>query len=319
MNSYFPRDMLQMSYTFCPVIGYDESHSMSQQLAIEHFFDDSTATFSYIILDRGTLQCALIDSVLDYDPKSGRTGTVAADRLAARVRALGAQVQWLLETHVHADHLSAAHYLQSQLGGKIAIGRQITTVQQVFGKLFNAGAGFARDGSQFQHLFDGDVRFTIGGLLARALHTPGHTPACMTYLIEDGSSSVAFVGDTLFMPDYGTARCDFPGGDAAVLFRSIQRLLALPPETRLYMCHDYPPDGRAVACMSTVAEQRACNIHVHDGVTEAAFVALRRARAATLPMPGRSLPAGQVTMRAGQLPPAEDNGVRYLKIPLDVL
>lgn len=292
---------------------------MSQQLTIEHFFDTDTSTFSYIVLDRSTMQCALVDSVLNYDPKSGRTSTASAEKLVARVRALGAQVQWLLETHVHADHLSAAPYLQSQLGGQIAIGRHITTVQQVFGKLFNAGSEFARDGSQFQRLFEDGDRFSIGSLPARAMHTPGHTPACMSYLIDDGSDTVAFVGDTLFMPDYGTARCDFPGGDAAVLYQSIQKVLALPPETRLYMCHDYPPGGRPEAHMSTVAEQRSANIHVHTGVTEDAFVAMRRARDATLPMPVLILPSVQVNMRAGKMPPPEDNGVRYLKIPIDVL
>lgn len=292
---------------------------MSQPLAIEHFFDEDTSTFSYLVLDRGTMQCALIDSVLDYDPKSGRTSTRSADKLVARVQALGAQVQWLLETHVHADHLSAAPYLQSQLGGQIAIGSRITAVQQVFGKLFNAGPDFARDGSQFQRLFEDGDRFTIGSVPARAMHTPGHTPACMTYVMEDGAGSVAFVGDTLFMPDYGTARCDFPGGDAAVLYRSIQKVLALPPETRLYLCHDYPPGGRPEAHMSTVAEQRSANIHVHTGVTEDAFVAMRRARDATLSMPVLMLPSVQVNMRAGKMPPPEDNGVRYLKIPVDVL
>jgi glyoxylase-like metal-dependent hydrolase (beta-lactamase superfamily II) len=297
----------------------DESLPMSQRLAIEHFLDEDTSTFSYLVLDRSTMQCALVDSVLNYDPKSGRTSTQSADQLVARVKALGAQVQWLLETHVHADHLSAAPYLQNQLGGQIAIGSHITTVQQVFGKLFNAGTEFARDGSQFQRLFEDGDHFTIGSLAARALHTPGHTPACMTYVIEDGSDTVAFVGDTLFMPDYGTARCDFPGGDAAVLYRSIQKVLALPPGTRLYMCHDYPPGGRPVAYMSTVAEQRTANIHVHDGVAEDAFVAMRRARDATLSMPVLILPSVQVNMRAGKMPPPEDNGVRYLKIPLDVL
>jgi glyoxylase-like metal-dependent hydrolase (beta-lactamase superfamily II) len=292
---------------------------MSQQLTIEHFFDEDTSTFSYLVLDRSTMQCALIDSVLDYDPKSGRTSTRSADKLVARVRALGAQVQWLLETHVHADHLSAAPYLQGELGGQIAIGSHITTVQQVFGKLFNAGAEFARDGSQFQHLFENGDRFTIGSVPARAMHTPGHTPACMTYVMEDGAGTVAFVGDTLFMPDYGTARCDFPGGDAAVLYRSIQKVLALPPETRLYLCHDYPPGGRPEAHMSTVAAQRSANIHVHTGVTEDAFVAMRRARDATLSMPVLMLPSVQVNMRAGKMPPPEDNGVRYLKIPIDVL
>ena len=292
---------------------------MSQQLAIEHFFDEDTSTFSYIVLDRSTMQCALVDSVLNYDPKSGHTSTLAADQLVARVKALGAQVQWLLETHVHADHLSAASYLQSRLGGKIAIGHHITTVQQMFGKLFNAGPDFARDGSQFQRLFQDGDQFTIGSLPTRALHTPGHTPACMTYVIEVGNDTVAFVGDTLFMPDYGTARCDFPGGDAALLYRSIRKVLALPPETVLYLCHDYPPDGRTEANTSTVAEQRNANIHVHTGVTENAFVTMRRARDATLPMPVLILPAVQVNMRAGQMPPPEDNGVRYLKIPIDVL
>ncbi|MCJ7799831.1 MAG: MBL fold metallo-hydrolase [Polaromonas sp.] len=292
---------------------------MSQQLTIEHFFDEDTSTFSYLVLDRSTMQCALIDSVLNYDPKSGRTSTASAEKLVARVRALGAQVQWLLETHVHADHLSAAPYLQGQLGGQIAIGGHITTVQQVFGKLFNAGPEFARDGSQFQRLFEDGDRFSIGSLPARAMHTPGHTPACMTYVIENGGDTVAFVGDTLFMPDYGTARCDFPGGDAAVLYRSIQKVLALPPQTRLHLCHDYPPGGRPEAHMSTVAEQRTANIHVHDGVTEDAFVAMRLARDATLSMPVLILPSVQVNMRAGKMPPPEDNGVRYLKIPIDVL
>ena len=297
----------------------DESLAMSQRLATEHFFDEETSTFSYLVLDRSKLQCALIDSVLDYDPKSGRTSTVAADKLIARVKELGAQVQWLLETHVHADHLSAAPYLQKQLGGQIAIGSHITTVQQVFGKLFNAGPEFASDGSQFGRMFDDGDHFSIGSLPVRALHTPGHTPACMTYVIEDGAKTVAFVGDTLFMPDYGTARCDFPGGDAGVLFRSIQKVLALPPDTQLYMCHDYPPGGRPVAHVSTVAAQRAANIHVHDGVDEEAFVAMRRTRDATLPMPVLILPSVQVNMRAGQMPPPEDNGVRYLKIPINVL
>lgn len=292
---------------------------MSARLEIEHFFDEATSTFSYIVLDRSTLQCALVDSVLDYDPKSGRTSTAAADRLIARVRELGANVQWLLETHVHADHLSAAPYLQRELGGALAIGSHITTVQNVFGKLFNAGTEFARDGSQFHRLFNDGDRFQIGSLPARALHTPGHTPACMTYVIEVDDTTVAFVGDTLFMPDYGTARCDFPGGDAAVLYRSIRKVLALPPETRLYMCHDYQPGGRPPAHVSTVAEQRAANIHVHDGVTEEDFVAMRRTRDATLEMPTLILPSVQVNMRAGQLPPPEDNGVRYLKIPLNVL
>lgn len=289
------------------------------RLQVESFFDEASSTFSHLVLDRVTGQCALVDSVLDYDPKSGRTRTTGAERLVARVRELGAQVQWLLETHVHADHLSAAPWLQAQLGGRIAIGAQITTVQKTFGTLFNAEPGFARDGSQFDHLFrDGDT-FAIGGLRATAMHTPGHTPACMTYLVEDGDTRAAFVGDTLFMPDYGTARCDFPGGDAATLFRSVRRVLALPAETKLYMCHDYRPGGRPLAHVSTVAEQRAANVHVHDGIAEADFVAMRQARDATLDMPVLILPAVQVNMRAGHLPPPEDNGVSYLKIPLNAL
>lgn len=293
--------------------------SEAHRLHVESLFDEATSTFSHIVLDRATKQCALVDSVLDYDPKSGRTSTTSADRLVARVRELGARVQWLLETHVHADHLSAAPYLQRQVSGQIGIGSHIVTVQETFGKLFNAGTEFQRDGSQFDRLFEDGDRFTIGDLPARALHTPGHTPACMTYVVDDGDAPVAFVGDTLFMPDYGTARCDFPGGDAAVLYRSIRKVLALPPQTRLYLCHDYAPGGRAVQHVSTVAEQRAANVHVHEGVGEAEFVAMRQARDATLAMPQLILPSVQVNMRAGRMPPAEDNGVRYLKIPLDAL
>jgi glyoxylase-like metal-dependent hydrolase (beta-lactamase superfamily II) len=293
------------------------------RLHIESLFDEATWTFSHIVLDRETKQCALVDSVLDYDPASGRTSTAGADQLVARVHALGAQVQWLLETHVHADHLSAAPYLQRQLGGKLAIGRHITTVQDTFGKLFNAGTEFARDGSQFDRLFDDGDSFQIGGLQARALHTPGHTPACMSYLVQDPSQpdepGAVFVGDTLFMPDYGTARCDFPGGDARTLYRSVRKLLALPPQTRLYLCHDYAPGGRPVQQVCTVAEQRAGNVHVHDGISEEEFVAMRQARDATLAMPTLILPSVQVNMRAGRLPPADDNGVRYLRIPLNAL
>ncbi|MDY0055671.1 MAG: MBL fold metallo-hydrolase [Methyloversatilis sp.] len=284
-------------------------------LQIESFFDEATNTVSYIVFDRSTHACAVVDSVLDYDPKSGRTSTASADRIIARVRELGARLEWILETHVHADHLSAAPWIKQQLGGRLGIGEHIVTVQQVFGKLFNAGTEFERDGSQFDHLFRDGESFTIGSLQARALHTPGHTPACMSYLIEDA----AFVGDTLFMPDYGTARCDFPGGDARTLYRSIQRLLSLPPETRLFMCHDYMPDGRAPRWETTVADERAHNIHVHEGISEDDFVAMRSARDATLDMPVLILPSVQVNMRAGHLPPPEDNGTRYLKIPLDAL
>jgi len=293
--------------------------STSPRLQVEAFFDRDTWTLSYLVLDRQTRQCALVDSVLDYDPKSGRTSHASADKLVARVRELGATVQWILETHVHADHLSAAPYLKQQLGGQTAIGRQITTVQQVFGTLFNAGPEFARDGRQFDRLLDDEEVFHIGGLQARALHTPGHTPACMSYVVSDGQESAVFVGDTLFMPDYGTARCDFPGGDARTLYRSINKVLSLPPATKLYMCHDYLPGGRELQYVSTVAEERASNIHVRDGISEEEFVAMRQARDATLSMPTLILPAVQINMRAGEQPPPEDNGKRYIKIPLNAL
>jgi glyoxylase-like metal-dependent hydrolase (beta-lactamase superfamily II) len=297
---------------------------MSQaRMRIESFFDPATFTFSHIVWDTSTAQCALIDSVLDYDPKSGRTNTSSADSLVARVKELGLNVQWLLETHVHADHLSAAPYLQKQLGGQLAIGSHITTVQNVFGKLFNAGTEFARDGSQFDRLLSDGDSFSIGTLKARAMHTPGHTPACMTYVVTDHSvdpvRQVAFVGDTLFMPDYGTARCDFPGGSASTLYASIQKVLSLPDSTELYLCHDYPPEDREPQCVTTVADQKKANVHVHQGISEADFVAMRQKRDATLSMPVLILPSVQVNMRGGQMPPAEDNGQRYLKIPVDAL
>jgi glyoxylase-like metal-dependent hydrolase (beta-lactamase superfamily II) len=288
-------------------------------LQVEGFFDPATWTVSYIVLDTGTRQCALVDSVLDYDPKSGRTSHASADLLIARVRELGATVQWILETHVHADHLSAAPYLKKELGGQLGIGQHITTVQKVFGSLFNAGADFARDGRQFDHLFIDGETFHIGGLEARAMHTPGHTPACMTYVVKDTHQTAAFVGDTLFMPDYGTARCDFPGGDARTLFRSINKVLSLPPETRLYMCHDYQPGGREVQYVSTVADEREKNVHVRNGISEEEFVAMRHARDATLGMPTLILPSVQINMRAGQLPEPESNGTRYIKIPLNAV
>lgn len=288
-------------------------------LQVEAFNDPATWTLSYIVLDRSTRNCALVDSVCDYDPASGRTNHASADRLVARVRELGASVQWILETHVHADHVSAAAYLQLQLGGKVGISRHITQVQEVFGRLFNAGDGFARDGRQFDHLFADDESFSIGSLQARAMHTPGHTPACMTYVVEDGAQTAAFVGDTLFMPDYGTARCDFPGGDARTLYRSINKVLSLPLQTRLYMCHDYQPGGRALQYVSTVAEQRASNVQVRDGISEEEFAANRRARDATLDLPRLLLPSVQLNMRAGHLPEPEANGVSYLKIPINGL
>ncbi len=292
---------------------------IGDRLYVEGLFDSHTWTISYLVMDLVSKQCALIDSVLDYNPKSGRTATESADRLIERVKVLEASVQWILETHVHADHVSAAPYLKRQLGGQIAIGSHITAVQQVFGKLFNAPEDFARDGTQFDVLLDDEGAFSIGSLQARALHTPGHTPACMTYLVQIGDETVAFVGDTLFMPDYGTARCDFPGADARTLYRSIHRILSLPPQTRLFMCHDYLPNGRELQYMTTVAEQRANNIHVHEGIDEDAFVKMRETRDATLEMPVLMLPSVQINMRCGHFPEPEDNGVSYLKIPLNVL
>lgn len=292
---------------------------IGSNLHVEALYDKVTSTISYLVLDRSSGQCALIDSVLDYDPKSGRTSTESADALIARVQALGAQVQWILETHVHADHLSAAAYLKEKLGGHVAIGALITQVQKTFGELFNEAPGFARDGSQFDVLLEDEEIFLIGNLRARALHTPGHTPACMSYVVEDSGEMAVFVGDTLFMPDYGTARCDFPGADARTLYRSIRRLLAFPDTTQLFMCHDYLPGGREMRFVTTVAEQRASNVHIHQGISEDDFVAMREARDATLEMPVLILPSVQVNMRSGQFPEPEGNGVSYLKIPLNVL
>jgi len=292
---------------------------IGNNLQVEAFYDEATSTISYLVLDRETNQCALIDSVLDYDPKSGRTCTASADRLVERVQALGAQVQWVLETHVHADHLSAAAYLKEKLGGHTAIGAEIIRVQKTFGALFNAEPGFARDGSQFDVLLMDEEGFRIGNLHARALHTPGHTPACMSYLVMDAGEQALFVGDTLFMPDYGTARCDFPGADARTLYKSIRRLLAFPDQTKLFMCHDYLPGGRDMQYVTTVAEQRANNIHIHQGIDEDSFVTMREARDKTLEMPVLILPSVQVNMRSGHFPEPEDNGVSYLKIPLNKL
>ncbi|USS56053.1 MBL fold metallo-hydrolase [Pseudomonas kermanshahensis] len=292
---------------------------IGNNLHVEAFFDEATSTISYLLMDGETRKCALIDSVLDYDPKSGRTCTASADRLITRVQALDAEVQWILETHVHADHLSAAAYLKDKLGGSTAIGAQITQVQKVFGALFNAEPGFARDGSQFDVLLEDEEGFRIGNLHARALHTPGHTPACMSYVVVDGGEKAVFVGDTLFMPDYGTARCDFPGADARTLYRSIRRLLAFPDQTRLFMCHDYLPGGRDMQYVTTVAEQRVSNIHIHHGIDEDSFVAMREARDKTLDMPVLILPSVQVNMRSGHFPEPEANGVSYLKIPLNTL
>ncbi|SDH90298.1 MBL fold metallo-hydrolase [Pseudomonas panipatensis] len=283
---------------------------------IEAFFDPATFTYSYVVADPRQGVCAIIDSVLDYDAAAGRISHAGADRLIAYVRERGLTPEWLLETHAHADHLSAAAYLQAQLGGRIAIGAGITQVQRTFARLFNCAAEMATDGSQFDRLLaDGDV-LPLGDLQLHVLHTPGHTPGCVSYRVEDA----VFVGDTLFMPDYGTARCDFPGGDAHQLYRSIRRLYALPDSTRLFMCHDYKAPGRETFRFeTTVGEQRRHNVHLHDGVDEQSFVAMRQARDASLNMPVLILPAIQMNMRAGHRPPAESNGVHYLKIPLDQL
>ncbi|MEX2630951.1 MAG: MBL fold metallo-hydrolase [Tistlia sp.] len=283
---------------------------------VKSFFDEATFTATHVVVDPETRRCAILDSVLDYDPKSGRTKTASADAVIAYVEAESLKVDWLLETHAHADHLSAAPYLKKRLGGRTAIGEHITTVQQVFGKVFNAEPAFRTDGSQFDHLFKDGETFRIGGMETRVLHTPGHTPACLTYVIGDA----AFVGDTLFMPDYGTARCDFPGGDARTLYRSIHKVLSLPAKTRLFLCHDYKAKGRdEYVWQTTVGEERERNIHVRDGLGEEEFVRMRTERDKTLAMPVLILPSVQVNMRAGELPPAEDNGVHYLKIPVDAL
>ena len=280
---------------------------------VKAFFDAPTNTFSYVVKDPASDACAIVNSVLDFDYASGHVSYESADAIVRYVRDHGLKVEWLLETHVHADHLSAAPYIQEKVGGKLAIGSRITVVQETFGKIFNEGTQFQRDGSQFDRLFEDGDTFTIGGLQARAMHTPGHTPACMTYVIGDA----AFVGDTLFMPDGGTARADFPGGDARQLFRSIRKVLALPGETRLFMCHDYGPNGRKVQNETTVADERADNIHVHDGVSEDAFAKMRSDRDATLAMPKLIIPSLQVNMKAGVLPKPEDNGQRYLKVPIN--
>lgn len=283
---------------------------------VQAFFDEPTNTVSYVVHDPSTRIAAIVDSVLDYDAPSGRTSHASADAIIAYVREQGLQVAWLLETHVHADHLSAAPYLQEKLGGKLAIGRAILDVQNIFGKIFNEGTEFARDGSQFDLLLEDGDTLPLGDLTISALHVPGHTPADLAYVVGDA----AFIGDTLFMPDYGTARADFPGGDARTLFRSIRRLLTLPDETRLFLCHDYKAPNRDIYVWeTTVAQQRAENVHVHDGVSEDDFVAMREARDAGLGMPRLILPSIQVNMRAGHLPEPAENGVRYLKIPLDIL
>jgi len=286
------------------------------QPQVEAFFHEPTNTASYVVRDPQSSACAIVDSVLDFDAASGRTSTSSAEAIARFVEEHGLRCEWVLETHAHADHLSAAPYLKERLKSRIGIGANITIVQNVFGKIFNAGTEFPRDGSQFDALFGDGAEIALGTLRGRAIHTPGHTPACITYIFGDA----AFIGDTLFMPDYGTARCDFPGGDARQLYKSVQKLFALPEQTRLFVCHDYLPAGRSqYRWESTVAEQKAHNIQIHEGVTEDEFAAMRKARDATLHMPALILPSVQVNMRGGYLPPAESNGITYLKLPLNVL
>lgn len=280
------------------------------------FFDLPTNTISYVVADPVTGKCAVIDSLLDYNAASGRTSTASADKLIAFVKSQGLEVEWIIDTHVHADHLTAAPYVREKLGGKTGIGEQISTVQKVFSEIFNEGQFFHTDGSQFDHLFKADETYKVGNMEAKALHTPGHTPACVSHLIGDA----VFVGDTLFMPDYGTARCDFPGGDAGTLYDSIQKLFALPDETRMYLCHDYKtPNRDTFEWETTVGEQKRSNKHVGGNVSREAFVQMRNARDATLDMPRLILPSVQVNMRAGDLPEPEDNGVRYMKVPINAL
>jgi glyoxylase-like metal-dependent hydrolase (beta-lactamase superfamily II) len=279
------------------------------------FFDEPTNTFTYVVKDPASNACAVVDSVMEIDYAAGRLSVNGADKIIDYIRNQNLELQWIIETHVHADHLSAAPYIQEQLGGKIGIGAEITTVQNTFGKIFNEGTDFCRDGSQFDQLFKDGDEYMVGEMRCHALHTPGHTPACMTHIMGDAG----FVGDTLFMPDGGSARADFPGGDAKTLYRSIQRILSLPDELRLFMCHDYMPNGRDVEYQTTVKQQRDHNVHVHQGVSESDFVAMREKRDATLGMPKLILPSLQINMRAGHLPKADTNDVVYLKLPLNLL
>lgn len=290
-------------------------NATSSNPQVHGIFDPATWTVTYVVYEKPGSACAIIDSVLDYDPKSGRTSHESADKVIEFVKANDLRVEWILETHAHADHLTAAPYLKAHLGGKTAIGDHITAVQGVFKGIFNLESGFKQDGSQFDHLFKDGEAIQVGAISGHTIYVPGHTPACVAYQFGDA----VFVGDTMFMPDVGTARCDFPGGDAKTLYASTRKVLSLPPDTRLFMCHDYPPNGRAVKFETTVAEQRAKNIHIKDGISEAEFVDMRTKRDATLEMPVLILPAVQINIRAGELPPKEDNGIAYAKIPLNAL
>jgi glyoxylase-like metal-dependent hydrolase (beta-lactamase superfamily II) len=297
------------------MLGIPHAVDLSIKPEVTGFFDLETNTISYVVKDPESSSCAVIDSVMDIDYAAGRIAYANADKIISYIQKNSLKLEWLIETHAHADHLSGAPYIQGRLGGKIGIGRNITIVQDFFGKVFNEGTEFRRDGSQFDKLFDDGDRYQIGSLTAFAMLTPGHTPACMTHVIGDA----AFVGDTLFMPDGGSARADFPGGDARVLYRSMKRLLSLPSETRLFMCHDYGPNGREIRWETTVADERAHNIHVRDGITEDEFVKMREARDKTLGMPKLIIPSLQVNIRAGELPEPDNSGKRFLKVPLNTL
>lgn len=297
------------------IIQYIEYREICMKAQIKSFFDKATRTFTYVVSDPETRVCIVIDPVLDYDPNSGRTLTQSADQLIQYITSNQLQLEWILETHAHADHLTAAKYIQNTLGGKIAIGEKVHKIQEVFKGIFNLGDEFKADGSQFDHLVKDDESISFGNLNIESIAVPGHTPACLAYKIEDA----IFVGDTLFPPDVGTARCDFPGGDAGTLYKSIKKLLSYPKSTNLYMCHDYPPTDRQVIDKTTVGEQRTNNIHIHDGVTEDAFVQMRKTRDASLQVPVLLIPAIQVNIRAGTMPPKEDNGTSYLKIPINFL
>lgn len=313
MSRVSPSDLV-LERAVCGIVS--ARSNLAGRPLVKTFFDETTFTASHVVHDPATGKAAIVDSVLDFDPAAGRTSHVSAQKIADYARAEGLRVDWLIETHAHADHLSAAAWLQRQLGGKLVIGREIVTVQRVFGEIFNESSTFARDGSQFDRLVDDGDIFKLGEIEVTVMHVPGHTPADMAYVVGD----VVFVGDTLFMPDYGTARADFPGGDARQLYRSIRRLLSLPAETRLFLCHDYKaPDRDFFAWETTVGAERAGNVHVHDGISEEAFVAMRTTRDAALDMPRLILPSVQVNMRGGQLPSPESNGTRYLKLPLDIL
>jgi glyoxylase-like metal-dependent hydrolase (beta-lactamase superfamily II) len=289
---------------------------MMKKPDVKGFFDEATNTISYVVWDKATKQAAIVDSLLDFDQASGRTKTDSADVMIAFVKEAGLTIDWIIDTHVHADHLTAAPYIKSQLGGRTGIGEHIATVQKVFGEIFNEGQEFHTDGSQFDHLFKDGETYKVGNIDARAIHTPGHTPACMSHLIGDA----LFVGDTIFMPDFGTARCDFPGGDAGTLYDSIQKLFALPGETRVFLCHDYKAPGRdKYVWETTIAEEKTHNKHVHTGISKEEFVKMRTERDATLAMPKLILPSVQINMRAGEMPPAEENGKRYMKIPINAL